>query len=159
MTQGYRVVPVGRDFADKVRTKMTAPGYGHPATVEVAAGYGPCRVCLQTFVVGEEQRILFTYNPFYGHAPFPLPSPIYIHADECAPYPDTGRFPDGLRFIPLTLNAYGPDAILLAQERLADGWDDRVEEATDRLFRDPAVQYIHVRNTEAGCFIAYLARG
>ncbi|HUY76570.1 MAG TPA: DUF1203 domain-containing protein [Ktedonobacterales bacterium] len=158
MTQGYRVVPVGQALANKVRATLKAPGYGHPATVEMAAGYGPCRVCLQTFAVGEERRILFTYDPFYGHAPFPLPSPIYVHADACAPYADEARFPDGLRFIPLTLNAYGPDATLLAQERLADGWDDRVEQSVDRLFRDPVVEYIHVRNTEAGCFIAHLAR-
>jgi len=81
-----------------------------------------------------------------------------LYADECAPYADAGRFPDGLRFIPLKLNAYGPEATLPAQDRLADGWDDHVEEAVDRLFRYSAVEYLHVRNTEAGRLIAHLAQ-
>ena len=80
------------------------------------------------------------------------------HSFVCAPYTDEARFPDGLRFLPLTLNAYQPEATLLAQKRLSDGRDDRVEQAAERLFDDPTVEYIHVRNTEAGCFIAHLAR-
>src|SRR6476620_2558880 len=63
--QQYRVVAVGSPITDVVRRTLKAPGYGHPAHVEVAAGYGPCRQCLRDFAVGQERRILFTYDPFY----------------------------------------------------------------------------------------------
>lgn len=151
----YRVVPVAPEVARQVRETLTAPGYGHPAHLEVAQGYGPCRVCLHTFREGEEARILFTYDPFAGREPFPLPGPIFIHERECAPYSEDSRFPDGLRFIPLTFNAYGQGRRLLAQVRSGDG---RVEEIVDGLFAEPGIAYIHVLNTEAGCFIARLDR-
>jgi len=61
MTQ-YHVVALREQTVDEVRKTLRAPGYGHPAHVEVAAGYGPCRVCLQSFRKGEEDRILFTYR-------------------------------------------------------------------------------------------------
>ena len=152
----YRVVPVGADVARHVRKTREAPGYGHPAHLDLATGYGPCRVCLEPLKVHEDECLLFTYDPFAGREPFPLPSPIYIHASACAPYAGTGRFPDGLRFIPLTFNAYAQGARLAGQVRIEDGYDDRVEEAVGHLLGDPSVDYVHVRNTAAGCFIVQL---
>ncbi len=154
----YRVVPVGADIARHVRKTRQAPGYGHPAHLDLATGYGPCRVCLEPLKVHEDECLLFTYDPFAGREPFPLPSPIYIHARACAPYAGTEEFPDGLRFIPLTLNAYARGARLVGQVRIEDGYGGRVEEAVGRLFADPSVDYVHVRNTAAGCFIVRLDR-
>jgi len=62
-TISFRIVPIDATIADSVRREHRSPQYGHPATVEVAKGYGPCRQCLRTFRAGEEDRILFTYNP------------------------------------------------------------------------------------------------
>ena len=152
---GYRVVPVDPAFAAEVRRTGLAPGYGHPAHAELATGYGPCRSCLRPFVAGEERRILVTYDPFAGREPYPLPSPIYIHERACEPYAETTRFPDALRFIPLTLNGYAHGRQLLGQVRIEGG---ELEAVIDRLFDDPRIDYVHVRNTEAGCFIAHLDR-
>ncbi len=154
----FRVVPIGEPFAQRVRTSRKAPGYGHPVHAEVATGYGPCRVCLRTFREGEERRLLCTYDPFFGRDPFPLPGPIFIHEHDCAPYAQTDQYPGGLRFIPLTFNAYAPGRRLVAQARIDNGYDRRFEETVSRLFGDANVAYIHVRNTEAGCFIVHLER-
>jgi hypothetical protein len=108
-------------------------------------------------VIGQDERLLFTYDPFAGHEPFPLPGPIYVHATECPPH-EGGTFPDDLRFIPLTLNAYATGRRLVAQERLGNSHDRQVESALARLFGDPSVDYVHLRNTEAGCFIAHVER-
>jgi hypothetical protein len=44
----YRIVPISPGIAAFVRTHLRAPQYGHPATVELASGYGraamPARV-------------------------------------------------------------------------------------------------------------------
>ena len=56
----------------------------------------------------------------------------------------------------LTFNAYGADRTLLARER-TDGAAD-VDAALDRLLDDPAVQYVHVRSTTAGCLLCRLER-
>ena len=157
-TQGFRVVPVTAEVAREVRQTRKAPRYGHPAHQEVASGYGPCRVCLKPLAVNTDEVLLVTYDPFVEHEPFPLPSPIHIHADTCYPYPDADRFPDRLRFIPMTLNAYGAGAVLVDQVRIDDAMEGRLEHGVEWLFANPAVTFVHVRNTAAGCFIVHLDR-
>jgi hypothetical protein len=150
----FRVAGIPEEISRKVRETLTAPGYGHPAHVSVANGYGPCRACLRTFEIGQEDRILFTYNPFAALDPYPSPGPVFIHQDGCERYDGT-VFPDSLRPLPLTLEAYGRDRWIHHRERVADG---QVEEALERLLAHPEVEYVHVRNTEAGCFIALVER-
>ena len=83
-----RFVGIPEAVAREVRETMHAPDYGHPAHKTVAQGYGPCRLCLRTFRVGVDERILFTYNPF-PEGELPAPGPVFIHAGACARY-DTG---------------------------------------------------------------------
>jgi hypothetical protein len=59
----YRIVPIPAGIAEAVRATGRSPQYGHPAHVDLALGYGPCRCCLRTFREAHEKRILFTYNP------------------------------------------------------------------------------------------------
>jgi hypothetical protein len=150
--QGYRVVALPQATADEVRRSLRAPGYGHPAHVEVARGYGPCRLCLKPFRQGEEQRLLFTYNPFPERA-IPCPGPIFVHNDACVRHEGEG-FPAGLLGLPLTLEGY--DERGLAVQRVAVAED--VEAAVADLLAHPQVTRAHIRNTEAGCFIASLER-
>lgn len=150
----YRVVAVSDEIAQAARLEMKSPQYGHPAHVETAKGYGPCRSCLQTFRTGEEQRLLFTFNPFEGLDSYPSPGPIFIHHEACSRYEAPG-FPAALRELPLTLEGYGRGRWLVARERIVNG---EVEGAIARLFAHEAIDYIHVRNTEAGCYIARIER-
>ena len=145
----YRVDAVPTKVAEIVRTTMRSPGYGHPAHAEIASGYGPCRHCLRTFHIGQENRILFTYDPFFGLEPLPLPGPIFIHADACERYHEASGFPEDLRSHRLTLIAYGPGRRVLAEEHVDDG---AVEAMMERLLRKDDVRYLHVRDTEAGCY-------
>lgn len=56
---------------------------------------------------GKETRLLFTYDPFSGVEPLPLPGPVFIYADACVRYPEDADFPEVLLSHPLTFNAYG----------------------------------------------------
>lgn len=151
----FRTVPIPEPLAAAARLERRSPQYGHPAHVEVATGYGPCRLCLDTFRVGEEARLLFTYDPFAGLDPYPSPGPVFVHAEGCRPFDAPSGFPEALRALPLTLEGYAAGRWLVARERVADG---DVEGAAGRLFAHAAVAYIHVRNHEAGCYIARLER-
>src|ERR1700730_1007329 len=151
-----RMIAIPSKVAGLVRTTMKSPGYGHPAHKEVAAGYGPCRHCLRTFRVGSEERILFTYDPFHEVADFPLPGPVFIHAEECGRYMEGAGFPEELREHALTLLAYGENRTFLREEYVADG---KIEVVTNRLFEEPAVRYLHVRDTTAGCYDLRIERG
>ena len=149
MSQAFRVVAIPTKVADLVRSSMRSPGYGHPAHVEVATGYGPCRHCLGDFQVGKDRRILFTYDPFYGIEPLPLPGPIFIHAGACERFPDNGGFPPDLRTHRLTLAAYGEGRRLLTEENVENG---EVDTTIERLLERSDVKYLHIRDTEAGCY-------
>ncbi len=155
MTATFRTLPIPSDLADAARRERRSPQYGHPAHLETASGYGPCRLCLDTFRVGEEQRLLFTYDPFAGIDDYPSPGPIFVHADGCSPFAAPRGFPESLRPLPLILEGYAAGRWVVARERVTTG---EVEAAADRIFEHDAVAYIHVRNAEAGCYIARLER-
>jgi hypothetical protein len=144
-----RVVAIPTEIAVGVRASGKAPRYGHPAHTEIAAGFGPCRHCLRKFSVGKEKRTLFTYDAFEGVESLPLPGPVFIHAEACERYPEDGGYPPELRQYPTTFNAYAKGRRVVAQEYVADG---NVSEAIERLFGRGDVDYIHARNTEAGCY-------
>jgi hypothetical protein len=151
----FKVIPIEPALAASVRSSLKSPRYGHPAHVEPAAGYGPCRLCLRQFRTGHENRILFTYNPFEGLDAYPSPGPVFIHETPCEPFQEASAFPVELRTLPLTLEAYGQDRWIIARERPAEA---EIEAAIERLLDSPAVEYIHIRNTEAGCYIARIER-
>lgn len=152
----FRILAIPTKVAELVRTTHRSPGYGHPAHTETATGYGPCRHCLRTFRIGEEQRTLFTYDPFHGLESFPLPGPVFVHADACARYPEDGPFPEDMRTHALTFAAYGRARRLLAEQHVADG---AVDEVVTGLLDRPDVDYVHVRDTEAGCYDFRVERG
>jgi hypothetical protein len=146
----YRFVGIPDGIAAAVRTTHRSPQYGHPAHRELARGYGPCRVCLRTFREGEEDRILFTYQPFLEPGSLPAPGPVFIHADECRRYDDLALPPD-LRALPLVIEGYQNGGQLVRQERVNG---EPVERVLHRTFENGGVDYVHIRNGEAGCFMA-----
>jgi Protein of unknown function (DUF1203) len=139
-----------QEVAAYVREHGRDPVWGHAAVGEPATGFGPCRLCLRTFREGEEMRLLFTHDTYAGVAEFPQPGPVYIHADECDRYDGPG-FPPELRSLALTFEGVAPGPRVVALER---SHGDGVEEAIERLLALADVDYVNVRNTEAGCFVA-----
>jgi hypothetical protein len=86
---------------------------------------------------------------------YPSPGPVFVHRDECAAWTGDG-FPPELRPLPLMLEGYGAGRWLVAREPVRDG---AVEDAVERLFANAAVACVHVRNAEAGCYVARVERG
>jgi Protein of unknown function (DUF1203) len=152
----FQVVPIPTEVAEGVRATGKAPVYGFPAHRELAAGRAPCRHCLRLIRPQEEELMLFTYDPFGELGQPPLPGPVYIHAEKCERNTEQTSFPEEYRGRLLTLVAYGDDRKVLQEVRLTDGGE---EDTAQRLFDDPAVKYIHVRSTEAGCYLFRLDRG
>ena len=155
----YRCVAIPTAVAEQVRATLAAPKYGHPAHVETATGHGPCRHCLHTFRIGEERRILFTWDEFDGIEPLPQPGPVFVHAAACARYDEDAGFPDDLRAHALTLVAYGRGRAQRAEVHVpahgipvAGDAVGTAEAALDALFARGDVDYVHVRDRAAGCF-------
>ena len=150
----YRIQGISDALAGAARETMRSPQYGHPAHAELASGYGPCRLCLQTFRVGTDERLLFTYQPFTDPTALPAPGPVFIHRARCERY-DGAELPDALRPLPLVVEGYGAGGALLAQRRVGSAPFEKVLET---VFGKQDVAYAHLRNAEAGCFIARVDR-
>jgi hypothetical protein len=148
----FQVRSISQDMADEVRRSRVSPGYGHPAHLEVAKGTGPCRCCLQQFEPGRDQRLLFTFRP---DAPGALtaPGPVFIHAERCEAWQGEG-FPPGLRGLPLAFEARAAGSRVIA---LSADVRQAPEAQIDAMFAAGA-EWLHLRNAEAGCFIATIAR-
>lgn len=148
----YRLMALPQEIADEVRSTSRSPGYGHPAYVEVAQGTGPCRLCLRPFRLHEEERVLFTHNPFPEDADLPGPGPVFVHKSSCVRFDGPG-FPPELLALPLAIEGYDARGLAVTRETAGDP-----DAAARRVLSVPAVAYAHVRHGEAGCFIARLSR-
>lgn len=150
----FHIAGIPAKLAAEVRETLRSPQYGHPAHRETASGYGPCRLCLRTFRVDIDERILFTYQPFTDPTSVPAPGPVFIHAAVCERY-EAPVLPPDFRSLPLLLEAYSRGGELLGRERVRER---RAEEVLDSLFLATAAAYVHIRNEEAGCFMARVDR-
>jgi hypothetical protein len=150
----YQIQGISDTIATAARESMRSPQYGHPAHAEMATGYGPCRLCLQTFQVGTDERLLFTYQPFTDPAALPAPGPVFIHRERCDRYDGT-ELPQALRPLPLAVEGYGAGGALLVQRRVGTSPFDAI---LNDVFETEQVRYAHLRNAEAGCFIARIDR-
>src|SRR4051812_38204301 len=137
----FRFSGIPQEIATEVRTTMRAPECGHPAFKALAQGYGPCRLCLRTFRIGADERILFTYNPF-AVGELPAPGPVFIHARPCERY-ESAELPADFRELPMVLEGYGEEGRLLSRERVAGG---AVEQMLERIFGADRARYAHIRN-------------
>ena len=150
----FKVRGVPQQIADEVRHTRRAPGYGHPAHLELASGTGPCRCCLKPFRPGEEQRLLFTYRPRGDDGSLMAPGPVFIHAEHCEAY-SGAEFPPGLRVLPLAFEARASGSRV---NELSARDDVPAEAQIKVLFEDHCAKWIHLRHAEAGCYIARVDR-
>jgi hypothetical protein len=67
----------------------------------------------------------------------PLPRPVYLHAEPCRGYADTGTIPVEYQGQPLTFEAFGSGREGLAELRVEGSEDQAVKELLER----PEVRY------------------
>jgi hypothetical protein len=147
----FKITPIDTQVVKEVRHRRTDGKYEHPVWEHVAVegGFGPCRYCLRQTRPGEG-RLLFTFDPFDGIEKFGLPGPVYVHTD-CERYSEPG-FPPDLKSLSLSFEAYGPERNLISVVRYENSVDP--DPVISDLLRRPGVEYLHIRNTFAGCYVA-----
>jgi hypothetical protein len=155
----FKIVPLSKSYARKIRQTMK-DDFNHAVTEQIATGKGPCRVSLRPFVKGIDKRLLLTHSPFELDNAFNQPGPIFINSADIEEYSDIHRFPPEIKAdkksFPLTLIGYNI-AQQMATTKLVG--DSDVDELINDLFdQHPEVEYLHVRNAEACCYICKVER-
>lgn len=155
----FRIVPLPADTVQRIRTTRR-DDFGNAVVEQLATGYGPCRISLRPFVPGQDRRLLFSYSPFTLANAFNQNGPIFVAADEVAPYAETHRFPPEIKAdkvnFPLSLVGYSTDQRMVFTQLVGEAdVDELIEEV---LAGHPEVAYLHARNAEAQCFMCQINR-
>ena len=153
----YSSIPIA--YVKKIRTELH-DDFGHTVESSVAGetGYGPCRSCLKQIKPGE-RRLLFSYAPVQSDNAYNEVGPVFIHED-CLPYSTPDEFPievkNGRLHIPLVLRCYNSKRRMIKAVQVKD--NNEVELLIKELFEKSDIEFIHIRNAEAQCFIAQVER-
>jgi hypothetical protein len=155
----FRIVPLSKEYAAKIRSERK-DDFGFEVIEQVASGKGPCRVSLKPFKVGEDVRILLSHSPFAIQNIFNQPGPIFISKEEVEAYSDIHRFPPEIKnnreSFPLSLIGYSRKQNMIFTHLVGD---DDVDLLIEKIFdENPKVEYLHVRNAEACCYICKVER-
>ena len=155
----FRIVPLSKDAALRIQ-QARQDSYGNAVLEQTATGYGPCRLTLTAFKPGVDQRLLFAYSPFNAEGLYAEKGPVFISATKTEPYADLHRFPPQIKAdpvnFPLSLLGYSADNQMVFTKLV--GVDDIDDLLSETLNNHPEIVYLHVRNSEACCYICAVER-
>ena len=157
--RNFKIVPLTKSYATKIQQTLK-DDFDNNVTEQIATGFGPCRVSLKPFKVGQDVRLLFKHSPFEIDNIFNQVGPIFIHKDEVEEYQDVYHFPkeikaDKINF-PLTLIGYSKEQKMIFTKLVGElDVENLIEETFNQ---NEEIDFLHVRNAEASCFICKIER-
>ena len=157
--KNFRVVPLSKEYAKKIRTSKK-DNYGHEVIEQLSNGRGPCRVSLKPFTPGVDKRLLFTHSPFTIDNAYDQPVPVFIHTGEIEEYADIYRFPPEIKadkkHFQITLIGYNTAQMMVYTKLVGD---EDIDNLIEIIFNEkPEVEYLHARSAKACCYICKIER-
>ena len=157
--KSFRITPLSTDYAGRIR-QTRRDDFGRAVVEQLATGYGPCRVSLRPFRIGEERRLLFSHSPFCVDNAFNQSGPVFIHCHAVEAYSDVDRFPPEIKAdpvnFPLTLIGYDHHQHMVFTALVGNQDVDAL--IAEALAQHPEIDFLHARNAEAGCYICRIDR-
>ena len=121
--------------------------------VDTRPGF-PCRVSLEDAEIGEAV-MLVNYEHLSVATPYRSSHAIFVRENAVAAVPPVNEIPESLRIRLLSIRAFDRGGMM----RDADVVHGReLEAAIERLFENPAVEFLHVHNAKPGCYAARVDR-
>ena len=149
----FTVVPLSTEIADKARSAAKAGKTDHSTITVEKENTAPCRHCLRWANSGE-RVILFPYASIAAGRPYSESGPIFVHAESCARYTATDKYPDAFRK-GRVFRAYNSDCDMIDAVILDT---TPPEEVIEGLFGDLETAFIHVRSLDRGCYTMEVTR-
>ena len=125
----------------------------HGAVRRTADGSYPCRISLTDSEPGDE-LLLINHEHHPVGSPYRMRFAIYVRQGE-ERFDAVDRVQEQLRRRMLAVRAFDADAMMVDHE-LVEG--QRIEQAIERLFANPAAAYLHVHFASPGCYAARVER-
>jgi hypothetical protein len=149
----FRIVPIRTEIAETARREAEAGASDHAVvTADSPEGF-PCRHCLRWAQPGE-RMILFPYAAIAPGRPYSESGPIFVHAEPCARYAATDKFPLEFRE-GRVLRAYNSQHDMIEAE-VANG--EGPEAVIERFLEKPETAFVHVRSVSHGCYTMEVER-
>ena len=121
-------------------------------------GGNPCRHCLDD-IAGGAPMLVLAHRPFPAPQPYAELGPIFVHADDCPRYRETGPVPAIFtRREAILMRGYGAD------DRIVYGTGkviptEEIESRAAFLFQRPEIAYLHLRSASNNCYQCRIERG
>lgn len=156
-TAAFMVHAIPAETLDRIRDDGH-DDFGNKLEVVVDEdGGAPLRCCLRPAARGARMNLI-AYRPFTRPGPYAEVGPVFVHADACAGYTDTGSYPQDYRDWPtMVFRPYRYDG-RIAYDAIAMGDGVSAEQVIADIFADRTVEFIHTRNVYAGCFMFAITR-
>lgn len=122
-------------------------------TVDHKPGY-PCRVSMADAEVGETV-ILVHYEHQPKDTPFRASHAVYVRPGVAQAHFAPGEIPELLTTRLLSVRAFDADHDIIDAD-VTEG--HALATTIERMFRTPAVRYLHIHNAKPGCFAARVSR-
>ena len=153
----FRCIPIPTETARRWR-ETGRDDAGNLLRRAVSTGTGaPCRLCLRNGARGEEM-LLGSY-----HLPGPTgiywtPSPIFLHAGDCAPYAGQDEIADIVRTSLISVRAYDAEQMVLYDlGAVAEG--PQADAPLARALADPRTSFVNIHTAKPGCLLCRVERG
>ena len=152
-----RVLPIATETAQALRAGAPdANGQAPERAISDGSG-NPCRHCLRFIPKGAEMLIL-CHRPFDGLQPYAESGPIFLCAEDCAPWQGPG--------LPPVLAAEGEARLIKGyspEDRIVYGLGEvvappEISERVAAVLEDPRVAYVHIRSSTNNCFTCRVER-
>lgn len=122
--------------------------FDNPVAATDAGGGELLRCCLRLARAGESISLIAFQPPNHG-GPYAEIGPVFIHTDHCSGGAVLTAFPRDFLSRRAVLRPYDADGAMLDGDLAEPG---ESEQLLRRLFADPAVETVQVRNVIAGCW-------
>lgn len=122
--------------------------FGNELVDRTAAAGLPLRCCLRLSAEGE-RIALIAFRPSALGGPYAEVGPVFVHTGSCPGYAAPTVFPPDFAGRRAVLRPYDAQGLML-DGLVAGPGESRGE--LERLFGDPRVASVHVRNVVAGCW-------
>ena len=146
MITDFEYLPVPAAELDRIRCNGH-DDHGNPLVARTAGDGAPLRCCLRLSTPGEEIALI-AYQPSPLGGPYAETGPVFIHRSECPGFSGDG-FPADFLERRAVLRPYDVAGQMLDGVVAEPGTS---EGELKRLFDDPEVALVHVRNVIAGCW-------